>query len=169
MKLDDLLGAGAFDKLTQALTFPSRAMPLIIEGEWDPATVNSEWPTPGQWCLVSVMWKDTPEHANSNLRLYFKDRVMYWGVGICDILQSYDLLKDFPETTMWSFLNEFQIEQMKVDVPVEFSTPFVKIGFEHSSIPETWIAQIGANCRIQQWVEWVNAGSDPSTEPEWRK
>ena len=174
MRLDDVLGSGAFDDLFLALTFEGKNPPLVSESEWNPTAVGTNWPSPDQWCLITVVWKDVPTEdldvTVSTQNLYFKDRTMYWGSGICFTLPTYDLLKDFPNTNMWNFLTKYSIEEMRIDIPEFLSEPFLKIGFEGlPDDPEKLVASINEGCKIQQWVEWANQGSDPSTEPEWHK
>lgn len=175
MRLDDILGSGASEDVVGALTFEGKGIPLVTESEWNPAVLGSDWPSPGQWCLVSAVWSDIVNEGDlevpvSNQSLYFKDRIMYWGSGICFTLPSYDLLDEFPNTTIWQFLTKYHIEEMRINLPVVLSDPFLKIGFEATEEdPEELVAKIHEGCRIQQWIDWTNLGCDQATEPEWHK
>lgn len=170
--LDSILGSGALDNFHLAVEFENKNPPLIFEGEFV-VTDPLQWPSVGTWVMLTVSWTDIPDTPPSTQNIFFKDRTLYWGTGICFVLPTYDLLSDFPRTKMWEFLTDYNIETMCIDLPDFYATEFLQIGFEISETDaygmHKLVAPINSTCRIKEWNEWVRNGSDPLTQPAWRQ
>lgn len=172
MSLDIELGEGATEAFEAAVTFANDA-PTIIYGDWEyysPSWLETDieetpWPGPGIWKTATVIWAD-----NVTQKAYFQNKVFFWGSGLCEA--SPDDLDRMGNAAMWAFLNNY-IEEMFIDLPPlpDFIDPFLNIGFEilDDSGPLTKVnSPIYEGCRIQQWIDWREAGEPTDQKPEWR-
>lgn len=179
MSLEQTLGEGATEAFASAVTFTDD-QPSIVYGDYEDtppwleginieAPSHEPWPGPGMWRLATVLWE------NSTQQMYFQDGIMYWGNGICgngglDSDTMY-LLNRLGNSNMKQFFLSY-ISEMHIVLPdlEHFYQPFYNAGFERTVIDSNakMSVVISPTCRNIQWIDWLEAGADPATEPEWR-
>lgn len=179
MSLEETLGAGATEAFASAVTFaddqPSIAYgdyvdtPPWLGGLTVEAPPHEPWPGPGVWRVATVVWGDSTQ------QVFFQDGVMYWGNGICgngglnaDTMYLRDRLGNAGlKAFLLGYINEMVI--LLPDLP-NFYEPFINAGFEReeTSRGAKMSVAITPTCRNIQWIDWLEAGADPATEPEWR-
>lgn len=179
MTIDNILGEGATEAFAAAMTVSDNE-PTITYSDWEYAppsieggtlTVDVEniWPGAGTWKLVNVIWSDVSQ------QVFFQDGVMYWGNGICgnggltpDTMYLRDRLGN---VRLKEFLLQYVREMliMLPDLP-EFYEPFINAGFEReeTSAGAKMSVTITPTCRNIEWIDWLDSGGDPATEPAWR-
>lgn len=176
MSLEIALGPGATAAFEAAVTFPDDT-PTIVYGDWEYKPVSlkgmpaipdgfaseqgSPWPGPGKWRTATVIWND-----GVSQQVYFQDRVLWWGSGLCQAAPT-DLDR-MGNAAMWEFWFEFIDEMFIYVIPLpDLINPFLNIGFEVLD-DNTLHAPIVAGGRMQQWVDWREAGKPADSEPNWR-
>jgi hypothetical protein len=165
--LDDVLGEGAFLDLSDALTtrIDGESPPTVFEGILDTDMEGAEWPPEGGvWVKVSVIWED------ANIFLFFQDKNVYWGDGICFTADVAAAIGKLTFTRLMEFALTRGIEETRLVLPKNLADPFLNTCFDLESEGETTstlIALIYEGCKIQEFTMWVRNGAAEGDKPEW--
>jgi hypothetical protein len=163
MTFDEAVGEGAWDSLTAFLTFTDNA-PMLFEGEMT-TEGESPWPSAGTWKIVNVAWSDATQ------QLLFKDGTMYWTDGLCLSSGVAANTERICTPAFLSFLGEYITEQRIYLADENLIAPFLRVGFEVASRDDEGITLYlvtSETSRMVEFVNWVEGGSVPAEEPEWR-
>ena len=159
---DEAVGEGAWDALTEFVTFPDDP-PMLFEGE----LLEENW-KPGTWRAVNVVWETAVQ------QMLFQDRVLFWGDGLCMYPQVTEHGERLCSPSFLAFLNSY-IDEQKVflgpSIVEQCIPPFLRVGFEITEqTPDGTSLHIvtSPNNRLTEFVAWVQAGSVAADEPEWR-
>lgn len=181
--IDDLFGNGATEAFEEAVNTPS-SQPTVIYSDWEYEPVeqvklnNLEitvvsapvkyWPGPGIWRKATILWD------NASQEVFFQDRVIHWGNGLCQAGGGDGgILKNLATSQMRSFLATY-IDEMKIALPdlSDFYNRFLLAGFEivDRSDNEVLVAATlkDPNSKMAELFNWRINGTAPEDEPAWR-
>lgn len=184
INLDDILGDGATKAFEEAVTISSEEPPVFVYSNWQyqPASqvqldgLEVVVVTPeinfglgeGVWRKASVFWGPVSQE------IFFKDKIIHWGNGLCSQAASdAGILKNLATAKMKTFLATY-IDEMKITLPnlESFYGRFLLAGFEILDENDNQVL-VGAtlkdpNSRIVELFNWRINGTIPEEEPAWR-